>query len=158
MPYIFIISCILRLSSDRVTMEEIFSFFSFSTLTSSLSLPRALRKSSVRASVSSFSSSAETSSLKSFGYIGIDSLEMNVFILFLTLDMGDKSGIDVVFQDNGVHALLPEHVDVLALLDLIGHIVDRGLRFLLVLFLLSGIGCLLGLFLGFFFLSRFLRM
>ena len=51
---------------------------------------------------------------------------MNVFFLFLTLDMGDKSGIDVVFQDNGVHALLPEHVDVLALLDLIGHIVDRG--------------------------------
>ena len=73
-------------------------------------------------------------------YVGIDSLEMNVFFLFLTLDMGDKSGIDVVFQDNGVHALLPEHVDVLALLDLIGHMVDRGLRFLLVLFLLSGIG------------------
>ena len=37
MEYIFIISCILRLSSERVTMEAIFLFFSFSTLTAILS-------------------------------------------------------------------------------------------------------------------------
>ena len=37
--YIFIISCIRLPSSERVMMEARFSFFNFSTLTVSLSLP-----------------------------------------------------------------------------------------------------------------------
>ena len=62
--YIFIISCIRRLSSESVIIEETEAFFRFSTLTSNLSFPRALRKISVRESVVSFKSSSEVSSLK----------------------------------------------------------------------------------------------
>ena len=66
-PYIFIISCILLFSSARTAIEATFSSLSFSTLTSSFSLPSSLRKISTRLSVvfwnSSFSSSA-TSSFK----------------------------------------------------------------------------------------------
>ena len=76
---------------------------------------------------------------------------MDIFLLFLTLDMSDESRINVVLQDNSIHTLLTEQVDILALLDLIGHIVDDSLRLLLILFFLSRISS----FLCFFFLSRF---
>ena len=64
-PYIFIISCILLFSSERTAIDATFSSLSFSTLTSSFSLPSSLRKISTRLSVvfwnSSFSSSATSS-------------------------------------------------------------------------------------------------
>ena len=65
MPYIFIISCIRRFSSDNVIIEAIFSSFNFSILTSSFSSPSSLRKISTRLSDvfwnASFSSSATSS-------------------------------------------------------------------------------------------------
>ena len=38
--------------------------------------------------------------------------------------MGDESGVDVVFQDDSIHALTAEHVDVLALLNFVGDVVN----------------------------------
>ena len=67
--------------------------------------------------------------------------------------MGDEGRVDVVLQDDGVLALLLEHVDVLALLHLVGHIENRSLfrlfffvRFFagLRLFCLILCGCLVG--------------
>ena len=62
--------------------------------------------------------------------------------------MGDESVVNVVLQNDGIHAGLTEHVDVLALLNLVGDIVDGRLFRLLVciggliLFLFSGSGVL----------------
>ena len=42
----------------------------------------------------------------------------------VTLCMGDESGVDVVFQDDSIHALAAEHVDVLALLNFVGDVVN----------------------------------
>ena len=63
MLYIFIISCILRLSSETVIMEEMFSFFNFSSFTSSLSSPRAFLKISLSFSPSAFRVSASSSAV-----------------------------------------------------------------------------------------------
>ena len=49
-PYIFIISCIRRLCSDKVIMEATFSSFNLAIFTSSLSFPSSLRKISIRLS------------------------------------------------------------------------------------------------------------
>ena len=57
--------------------------------------------------------------------------------------MSDESRINVVLQDNSIHTLFTEHVDILALLDLIGHIVDDSLRLLLILFFFSRISSFL---------------
>ena len=62
--------------------------------------------------------------------------------------MGDESVVNVVLQDDGIHAGLTEHVDVLALLNLVGDVVDGRLFRLLVfvggliLFLFGGSGVL----------------
>ena len=62
--------------------------------------------------------------------------------------MGDESVVNVVLQDDGIHAGLTEHVNVLALLNLVGDVVDGRLFRLLVciggliLFLFSGSGVL----------------
>ena len=45
-------------------------------------------------------------------------------MLVVTLCMGDESGVDVVFQDDSIHALTAEHVDVLALLNFVGDVVN----------------------------------
>ena len=45
-------------------------------------------------------------------------------MLVITLCMGDESGVDVVFQDDSIHALAAEHVDVLALLNFVGDVVN----------------------------------
>jgi len=65
-PYIFIMSCIRRLSSDKVIIEEIEESFIFSTLTSRVSLFKDFLNVSVSLSVISFNSSSLTSSLKVF--------------------------------------------------------------------------------------------
>ena len=61
MPYIFIMSCIRRLSSDKVMTADMSSFFSLSTWTSRFSFPRVFLNSSVRAVVISVRSSSESS-------------------------------------------------------------------------------------------------
>ena len=83
--------------------------------------------------------------------------------------MGDESIVDVVLQDDSIHAGFTEHVDILALLNLVGDVVDGRLFRLLVfvggliLFLFSGSGvfrfglCLGGISLcSFFFLHKIL--
>ena len=69
--------------------------------------------------------------LQIFGQIRINSAEAHVFVLLLYV--GDERRIDVMLQDHRVLALRLEHVDVLALLDLVGHIED-GDFFLFLLF------------------------
>src|SRR5699024_1576516 len=51
----------------------------------------------------------------------------------------DKCGINVVLQDHSIHALGAEHIDVLALLHFIRHIID-GCLFRLFLFILIFFG------------------
>ena len=80
-PYIFIISCILRLSSERVTIEEMFSFFSFSTLTSSLSAKSFAEECSQSIGLI-LQLVGGNFFLEVIGHICIDTLEMNVFLLF----------------------------------------------------------------------------
>ena len=62
-PYIFIISCIRRLSSETVIIEETFSSLIFWTLTSNLSRFKAFLNVSVNFSVASLSSSSLISSV-----------------------------------------------------------------------------------------------
>ena len=59
-------------------------------------------------------------------YICINTLEFN--LLILSFQMADKRIINVILQNNCVHLLLTEHIDILALLYHVGHIVDRCLR------------------------------
>ena len=61
--------------------------------------------------------------LQVFGQIRVDSAETHIFVLLL--HMGDERRIDVMLQEHRVLALSLEHVDVLALLDLVCHIEDR---------------------------------
>ena len=60
--------------------------------------------------------------------------------------MADKRIINVVFQDDCIHLLLTEHVDVLALLDLIRYIVNGGLQSFLLLTVSLFFRLLFGLF------------
>ena len=63
--------------------------------------------------------------LECVGDIRVNALKFQLFIL--TFYMGDESGINVVFQDNGIQTGFLEHIDVLALLNFIRYIVDGGL-------------------------------
>ena len=61
--------------------------------------------------------------LESVRHIRIDSLELDALILGLQL--GDEGLIDIVGQDDRIHLCRLEHIDVLALLLFIRHIVNN---------------------------------
>ena len=60
--------------------------------------------------------------------ICVNSLEFQFFISLL--QMCDESRIDIMFQNYCIHTLFFEHINVLALLNLISHIEDCSLFFL----------------------------
>ena len=59
--------------------------------------------------------------------IRIDPQEL--YVLMFLLQISNKCGIDVVCQDDRILSLGFEHINVLALLHFIGHVIDAGLLF-----------------------------
>ena len=67
--------------------------------------------------------------------VSVDSLEL--YILMFLFQTGNKCTVNVVFQDNSILSCLFEHINILALLNLISYIEDYGLLrlFLLCIFI-----------------------